>query len=78
MGKSSISYKQNKIDFKEAVSFFMKEASEASSINLFNPLNRGYFRDVIDIEEFDNGEYLFRLKNEEFFVVEGKIKHGSC
>ena len=69
MGKSSISYKVNAIDFKKARKHYYAPASEASSMGLFNVFCRPKFKQVDDIEEFDNGEYIYRFASGEWFKV---------
>jgi hypothetical protein len=75
MGSSSISYKQNNIDFIEARKLYYAPSEEASLLKLFNAFSRPKFSEVIDIEEFDNGRYVFKFDNDEWFVVEAKSKH---
>jgi hypothetical protein len=75
VGKCSIPFTRNNIPFAEAFPFYLNEALDASDAAWFDPSERPPFATLTEVEEFDNGCYLFRFHGGHFFTVQGKTKH---
>ena len=71
MGKDSISYKQNQMPLETAKKYYTMDRIIEASFD-WSKEDLPDWKQVVDVEEFSNGEYAFRFEDGGFAVMKGK------